>query len=373
MNRETPSRSSDTIPAPPPALGISGGTAIKFIFALALGAIGGAVFYMLQLPLPWLLGAMSFVTIAAIAGAPLASWARFRNGMVAVLGVLLGSQFNAEIFARVADWYVGLAGVALSGGLMVALCTLYYRKIGGYDRTSAYFSAIPGGLSEMMVLGEAMGGDARKISLSHGVRILTAVFLIAFYFRLFEGYQPTGPVGEEVSAIGWHDGLILVACAIVGWPGARLLRIPAGQLVGPLALSAAAHLTGLVSAMPPGEFVAVAQVALGAAIGARFVGARITEIWRVIAVSMGAALIMVAIAAIFALGLGELSGSSKTALFLAQAPGGLAEMSIIALSFGTAAAFVSTHHIVRIILLVVIAPALFRILFVESPPGAKGR
>ena len=122
-----------------------------------------------------------------------------------------------------------------------------------------------------------------------------------------------------------------------------------------------------------GEFVAVAQVALGAAIGARFVGARITEIWRVIAVSMGAALIMVAIAAIFALGLGELSGSSKTALFLALAPGGLAEMSIIALSFGTAAAFVSTHHIVRIILLVLIAPALFRILFVESPPGAKGR
>ena len=144
---------------------------------------------------------MSVVTIAALAGAPLTSWTSFRNGMVAVLGVLLGSQFNAEIFARIADWYVGLAGVAASSGLMVLLCTLYYRKIGGYDRTSAYFSAIPGGLSEMMVLGEAMGGDARRISLSHGVRILTAVFLIAFYFRLFEGYQPIGLVGQEASAL----------------------------------------------------------------------------------------------------------------------------------------------------------------------------
>ena len=159
----------------------------------------------------------------------------------------------------------------------------------------------------------------------------------------------------------------------MGWPGARLLRIPAAQLVGPLALSAGAHLSGLVSAIPPGEIVAAAQVALGAAIGARFIGARITEIWRIIVVSIGAAIIMVAIAAIFALVLGEFSGSSKTALFLALAPGGLAEMSIIALSFGTAAAFVSTHHIVRIILLVVIAPAIFRFLYINKPVNPKGR
>ena len=372
MSRESPSSHSATTNAPPPAPGLSQKNAAKFVLALALGALGGAVFYLLQLPLPWMLGAMSVVTIAAISGAPLVSWPRFRNGMVAVLGPLLGSQFNAEIFARITDWYVGLAGVAVSGGLMVAICTVYYRKLGGYDRTSAYFSAIPGGLSEMMVLGEAMGGDARRISLSHGVRILTAVFLIAFYFRLFDCYQPVGLVGEEATAIGWRDGLILAACAVVGWPVARLLRIPAAQLVGPLALSAGAHLSGLVSAMPPGEVVAAAQVALGAAIGARFVGARFTEIWRTIVVSVGAAIIMVAIAAIFALVLGEISGSSKTALFLALAPGGLAEMSIIALSFGTAAAFVSTHHIVRIMLLVVIAPAIYKFLYMKKPADPKG-
>ena len=373
MSRETSSCHSDPTPAPSPAHNFSRKSPAKFALALALGAIGGGVFYELQLPLPWLLGAMSFVTVAAISGAPLTSSSRFRNGMVAVLGVLLGSQFNAEIFDRLADWYVGLAGVAASGAAMVALCTFYYCKVGGYDRTSAYFSAIPGGLSEMMVLGESMGGDARRISLSHAVRILTAVFLIAFYFRLFEGYQPIGLVGEEIAAVSWHDGLILAACAIVGWPGARLIRIPAGQLVGPLALSAAAHMSGIVSAMPPGEVVAAAQVALGAAIGARFVGAKLSEIWRIVIVSIGAALIMVAIAALFAYVLGEVTGSSTTTLFLALAPGGLAEMSIIALSFGTAAAFVSTHHIVRIILLVVIAPSLYRILLVDKPSGATDR
>ena len=69
--------------------------------------------------------------------------------------------------------------------------------------------------------------------------------------------------------------------------------------------------------------------------------------------------------------LGEISGSSQTALFLALAPGGLAEMSIIALSFGTAAAFVSTHHIVRIILLVVIAPTIFKFLYMKKSEKPK--
>ena len=201
-------------------------TSVKFLFTLLLGAVGGYVFYVFHLPLPWMLGAMSLATFAALAGAPLASWPSFRNAMVAILGVMLGSQFNAATFARMADWYVGITGVAVSGGLMVVLCTLYYRKVGGYDRTSAYFSAIPGGLSEMMVLGEAMGGDARKISLSHGIRILTAVFLIAFYFRLFEGYVPNGLISGATATAGWWDSLVLVACAIVGWPGARLLRVP---------------------------------------------------------------------------------------------------------------------------------------------------
>lgn len=36
-------------------------------------------------------------------------------------------------------------------------------------------------------------------------------------------------------------------------------------------------------------------------------------------------------------------------------------MSLIALTMGSAAAFVSTHHIARIILIVMVAPLIFRL------------
>ena len=340
----------------------------RFALAIGLGASGGAVFFALALPLPWMLGAMSAATAAALAGAPLKVPPAVRNAMIAILGVLLGSQFTIDLFARIADWYVGLSGVVISTAATAGMAYVVFRKIGGYDRPTAYFASMPGGLSEMMVLGESMGGDGRTISLTHGTRILVAVFLIAFYYRIFEGYVPLAlpvPAGGEAS---WIDLVALVACAFVGYPAAKALRIPAAQLVGPLVLSAALHLSGLVSAHPPGELVAAAQVVLGAAIGARFVGMEFRVMRRVMLLAALVAVAMVLVAAGAAWGLASATDLSGSALFLALAPGGLAEMSLIALSFGSAAAFVSTHHVARIILIVIAGPLVFRLL-----GGAAGR
>ena len=336
--------------------------AIRFALSISLGAAGGAVFFALALPLPWMLGAMTAATVAALAGAPLAVPAQVRNAMIAILGVLLGSQFSIDLFSRIAEWYVGLSGVVLSTAAAAGLAYVLFRKFGRYDRATAYFASMPGGLSEMMVLGESMGGDGRTISLTHGTRILVAVFLIAFYYRIFEGYEPVAlPVPPGPVASSWIDLMALVACALVGYPAAKALRVPAAQLVGPLVLSAALHLSGVIAAHPPGEVIAAAQVVLGAAIGARFVGMEFRKLRRVMLLAALVAVAMVVVAAGTAYGLAAATGLSGTALFLALAPGGLAEMSLIALSFGSAAAFVSTHHVARIILIVIAGPLVFRL------------
>lgn len=335
----------------------------RLALALAVGAIGGAAFYLGGLPLPWMLGAMSLATIAALAGLPLAVPVGLRSGMVSILGVLLGSQFTPALFENLSQWYVGLAGVVVSTVLMTVVCIVYFRLVAGYDRPTAYFSAMPGGLSEMMVLGESQGGDGRTISLSHGVRILFAVFLIAFYFRLFEGYSATqAPVGGAADMPAWEI-LALLGSAFVGLLLGKRLRLPAPQIVGPMILSAALHLGGVLEHRPPAELIALAQVVLGAAIGARFAGMPLARVWRTMLIAAGATVIMVAIAAGIAYGLAPLAGTTGAVLLLALAPGGLAEMSLIALSFGTVAAFVSTHHVVRIVIVVILAPIVFRLTY----------
>ena len=64
----------------------------------------------------------------------------------------------------------------------------------------------------------------------------------------------------------------------------------------------------------------------------------------------------------FAIGLAQVTGLPVVPLMLAFSPGGLAEMSLIAIAIGADAAFVATHHIVRIFLVIVIAPLAFKLM-----------
>jgi hypothetical protein len=77
-------------------------------------------------------------------------------------------------------------------------------------------------------------------------------------------------------------------------------------------------------------------------------------------------------ATVFALALERLTGLPFTALILAFAPGGLAEMTLVSLALGIDTAFVSTHHLFRMLILVLGAPfalRLFeRVFGKDSPP-----
>ena len=336
----------------------------RMAMALALGGAGGWAASLLNLPLAWMIGAMLATTVGSVGGLPLAMSMRVRAVMVAVLGVMLGSAFTPEILGRMAEWSLSLAALALYAATAGGAAWLYFHRICGYDRVTSYFAAMPGGLSEMVIVGTEMGGDSRIISLSHSARLLLVVLLLPFGFQFFLGYDPAAKpdVGLPLGLMSGPDLAILAACALVGFFGAKAIKLPAAAVVGPMILSAAVHLAGWSEARPPFELVAAAQVVVGSAIGCRFAGTPLKLIGRAVAASLGSTAILLAVNVAFAAALFAMLGLPTTALMLAYAPGGLAEMSLIAIAIGTDAAFVATHHIVRIFLIVVFAPLAFRLL-----------
>jgi uncharacterized membrane protein AbrB (regulator of aidB expression) len=63
----------------------------------------------------------------------------------------------------------------------------------------------------------------------------------------------------------------------------------------------------------------------------------------------------------FAGGLSLITPLPPRELILAYAPGGVVEMSLVSLALGVDVAFVSTHHIARILLIVLLAPLAVRL------------
>ena len=341
----------------------------SYALSLGLGVIGGAVFAYFRLPLAWMIGAMFVNTAASMMGWDVKVPRQLRALMIVVLGVLLGSSFTPDLPGRVMSWWPTLLALFAYVGIGTGLLFVYFTRFCGYDTATAYFASSPGGLNEMVTAGGAMGGDERLIALTHACRVLLVVMAIPFYFRFFGGYTPPESMLPAIGGgeISLGDAGILVVCGVVGVVVARLLRLPAYAMLGPMILIAVAHLSGLSEAKPPALLVAIAQVVLGCAIGARFAGTSARLVRDAMLMSVVATLALMAITVVFSLTLGRATGLSTDDVLLAFSPGGLAEMSLVAIALHSDAAFVATHHIARILIVITCAPLVFKLTRLRRP------
>ncbi len=328
--------------------------------SLLAATIGGGLFALAGAPLAWMLGAMAASTCLAVLGMKTDVYPSAVSAMVAVLGVLMGSAFTPEIITQAPRWLPSIIIMMLAIIAFAAMGYLIFKRLGRYDPVTAYFSAIPGGFTEMTLMGTDLGGDTKTIALAHATRILIVVSIVPFYFRGILGLGvPTLPSNlANTSDFPISDAGILLGCALFGLLGAQWLKLPAPAFLGPMILSALAHASGWTSTAPPLELIAIAQIIVGASIGSRFAGQTWKNARKTILLATVTTGLMLAGATLMGVTMAVLLGHPAEALILALSPGGLTEMALIALTLGVNTAFVSTLHILRILFVLMAAPLL---------------
>lgn len=334
---------------------------------LLIGTLGGYVAYMLGIPLGWMLGAMALTTALSIGGMRMTVVPQPRRAMIAVIGLMVGTAFTPETLAQASEWWLSLGAVVLftliCGSFGFWLC---YR-FGRLDITTAAMSGVPGGLSEMIVIAPELGGDVRSVSMVHATRLVVLVSTVPLGLAA-SGLLATIGTGEVNRTVDWTAGLpvwdavVLIAAAFLGMRLAAWLRIPTPNLTGPLILGAVAHATGLTDAAVPSVVIALAQLVIGATIGQHFAGVQRQLLITAILLGFVLTVFSITLAIAVAFGLYWVSGVPLALGILALVPGGLPEMSLIAISLNADPAFVSLHHLCRVVLIVTVVPAILPVL-----------
>jgi len=344
-------------------VGLLDGQAVRrFVVALLIGLVGGAAFAWLDLPLPWMLGAMAATMGASLAGADIAVPQFARKLMIGVVGVILGSSFTSDRVSNVIEWLPSVAIMPVYVLVLGTAILFYLRKVSNFDHKTGYFAATPGGLSEMVILSDQLGGDLRSVALFHSARLILIVFSIPLLASYVVVIDSTPIVDTTHNEIQPFDLASLAVIGVIGWWLAERLRLPAATFMGPLLASMAAHLTGLISLSPPVFLLAMAQLVIGSSVGARFSGVPFSLIIKTLLIGSGGAFIMFALTFLFAVVLHHTTGHPLTLILLALIPGGFPEMSLIALSMGMDPAFVVTHHAVRTLFIFAFALPIFTLL-----------
>lgn len=349
----------------------------KAAAGLLIGVIGGSLFAIADLPLPWMLGAMAATMVASLSGAEIRLPQPMRKPMIAVVGVALGSAFTPDRLEGMSTWLPSLAVLPIYVVVIGCLVLVYLRSRSHFDGKTAFFAATPGGLSEMVILADQLGGDLRNVALFHATRLALIVFSIPLIANLVVTLEPVSTIDAGDDEIIPSDLLILAALLVAGWLLALPLRLPSPSFMGPLFLSSAVHLAGMTEATPPFIVVAMAQLVIGTSVGCRFSGVPLGLILRTLTIGAGGAFLMFIVTLMFAFGLYAFTGNPLALLLLALIPGGFPEMSLIALSMGFDPAFVVTHHGFRVLLVVTFALPIYKLLekngwFERYWPGSGG-
>ena len=341
---------------------LGGAFAFRPLLGFASGCVGGAIFRGLGFPLPWTLGALTAAAVIATAGLDWKLPSAARNAARPIIGVMAGSAFTAEVARSMVHWWQAVLPLVVFLVLITLAGRMFFTRFCGFDRTTAFFASTPGGLSELTLLGAQYGGNIRQLVLIHSTRIITVVFLVPFVVRLLfdlesgNGLAPAQTT-EVLSALDW---ITLLGCSALGYFIGRPLKMIGGVMVVPLLLSAIVHGTGLTHLPPPPWLLALVQVVIGCVAGSRFAGVQWHEVRTSVVQGFAWTAIMLLAALAAAVLCSTFVDASVPALLLAFAPGGIAEMTIVAFAMGIEVAFVVCCHVFRSIFLAAVAPALYR-------------
>lgn len=331
---------------------------------LAIGALGAALATLLHLPLPLLLGPLAATAAVAVTGGrvfgqPPALPGAFRNWSIPVIGVAIGGAFHPGLLAQAGAWVPSLLALTLFIPLAQAMGYLIYRRLGGFDPATSFFGAIPGGLITAIAMGEEAGADAALMTMLQFLRLILTITLVPLGFGWITGGAVGSAAGAALGgashAAGPLELLFLLLLAALGAGLGTLLRLPAAIITGPLLVSGAAHLAGLTEAVPPQWMIGLTQLFVGTALGVRFAGLGRAAFGRALGLAALNVCATLALGLVFALALRRLVDEPVAAVFLAFAPGGVAEMSLVAVSLHVSVVYVSAHHVSRIVLAVTLA------------------
>ncbi len=342
---------------------------MPIILTLTFAFTGGAIAALLNAPIPWLLGSLLLTAVVAGAGIKLHQLSsNIEKWMRVLIGTTLGVSVADSIGSFNVQSLLAITASVASVVLLVLTGSRFFKRFLTMSRGEAFLCSLPGGLSFMMALASdkrvASEGSRPRIALVHTVRVVSLVLfvsLIAFFIRT---ESSRGAFADWfLQGLTPHPQmLLLVVLVLSGGLLANTLSIPGGHVTLPLVLSSVAYATGIVELPMPQIVITVAMLTFGSILGCELGTGPRHEYPRLVIGSVVYTAAAFVIGGLFALLFSRTANLGFLTLFLALAPGGIAEVALIALSLGLDVGLIALVHLCRFLFIMLVGPLGLRVI-----------
>ena len=149
-----------------------------------------------------------------------------------------------------------------------------------YDRVTAYYASMPGGLQDMIVFGIEAGGNPRTLSLIHATRSLVLITLAPIILTQFFGLRLDKPLGSPITELPLVENVGLFLTGIAGMILFKKMKLFGADILGPLMLAAPLTMSGFLTHRPSEEMIVLSQFFIGLGVGIHYQGITAKELGR---------------------------------------------------------------------------------------------
>ncbi|MCA0983096.1 AbrB family transcriptional regulator [Halobacillus yeomjeoni] len=321
----------------------------------------GLVFKSMNLPLPWILGPVfGLLMMKMLFRIKTTSFAPLKNIGFSLLGIGIGFMFTSKTFEHVVPYILPYTVLTM----ILILISLYAAYIiaekTALDKPTSLIGSAPGGLSVMIATSESLNGNTVLVTIFHAIRLLAVLSIIPYtvihFFNKTENF-PLRSVSESGEGPWWPLFIYVILYMI-----ALMLhrRIPAAMVLLPMIAVGCLRTVSFPLFELPGVLFILAQLIIGVHLGNSINISDIKKAGKYAWIYSGLSVMMIMISFLFGGLLHMWTGMDVATAILSLAPGGLIEMGLTAKEAGADAPLVSSLQMVRLFLIVLVLPGLFK-------------
>lgn len=343
--------------------------ALKLLKTFMISITGGFVYYFLHLPLPWMLGPLTALLLwKLLVKTPLLWPNQLRNLGLGLLGYLLGSTFTREILWSTLQNlpYMFIATVSI---IVFSICTSYYLShVLDISFPSALIGNMPGGFSQMVLLGEELESvDTTTVTVMQTLRLIVVMFTVPFLtiYGLHDGSiaSDMGTINQAISGentIYYSSYFIYALVILVSVWIACKIGFPTAFLIGALLGTATLVLMEIPKPVLPSQLFIIAQLCIATYLGLSIETNRLTSLKKLGLYTILSSILLVLFALLLSFFFSIWLSIPLTTAFLSLAPGGIPEMAIIGKEIRADISIITSYQLFRLFFILFIVPPILK-------------
>lgn len=285
-----------------------------------------------------------------------------------IVGYTIGQSFSRKTMIEIFTQLPSMLTTTVTLIVFSMILAYITSEMTGIGLPSTITGSIPGGLSQMVALGEEMKTiDLTVVTILQVIRLLSVIFVVPFlvFSPLLAGERTDSGVAAqslELPGIQWGFVLFFTIAITAGFL-AEKIHLPTPGLLGPILVIGGFMVAEWPVPHMPGLLIILAQLSLGIYFSFMMNFSSSEGMGKFIIWSLFTSLCLLLCCAGLSVLLSRWHDITFLTAFISLAPGGMAEMALVGQAVDADLSIITGYHLFRILFILFVIPVLLKVLF----------